>query len=108
MEVRQLAKQIPDLPGETFTANTKNHPKENCSVVVMDYKTIEAKQEGLEDSEEEEMKDEACQEKLKDLPRKEVDPGVVVLPVSIGNMEIDNGLIYLVASVNIMLFSLVD
>lgn len=54
------------------------------------------------------MHNEACLEEWKDLPRKEVDPGVLVLPVSIGNMEIVNALIYLGSNFNIMPLLAVD
>ncbi|KAI5430627.1 hypothetical protein KIW84_035006 [Lathyrus oleraceus] len=49
-----------------------------------------------------ELHNDSCLEEMKDLPKKEVDPRVVVLHVSIGNTEIGNALIDLVAIVNII------
>lgn len=48
------------------------------------------------------MQDEAFLEERKDLPRKEDDPSLVVLHVSIDNMEIGNSLNDLGASVSIL------
>ncbi|XP_058746828.1 uncharacterized protein LOC131619784 [Vicia villosa] len=54
-----------------------------------------------------EVHDEAIQQNLKDLPKKETDPRIVVLHVSICNMEIGNVLVDLGASDNIMPLSVV-
>lgn len=63
---------------------------------------VKVKQEGAKDSKEEEVQDEAFPEERKDLPRKEDDPSLVVLHVSIDNMEIGNSLNDLGASVSIL------
>lgn len=106
--VDQLAKQFSNLRSCTFSSNTKNNSKENYNIIVRDEKIIKAKQERAEDLDEEEVQNESCKEKLMDLPKKEVDPIIVVLYVSIGNMEIDNALVDLGANVNIMSLLLVD
>lgn len=54
------------------------------------------------------MQNEACKEEMKDLPKKEAYPKVVVLHVSIGKMEIVNALIDFGRCVNIMPLSMVD
>lgn len=54
------------------------------------------------------MQDASCTDDQKDLPKKEDDPWVVVLSVSIGNMKIGSSIIDLGASVNIVLLSVVE
>lgn len=52
--------------------------------------------------------DQACRENLMDLPRKETDLGVVVLPISIGNIQFAIALFNIDASVNIISLSVVQ
>lgn len=74
----QLSKQLSGLPSNTFSANAKKISKDHSSVILMDERIIfKSKGEGVEGPEEE-FHDKAYKVNQQYLPKKKVNPDVVV------------------------------
>lgn len=107
--VGQLAKHLSNLPSNIFRTNMKNNSKNHCSDILVDERIIvKAIEKWADGPVEEELQDGTYKDNKQDPPKKEVDSGVVVLHVSIGNMKVKNSLIDLGANVDIIPLSVVE